>query len=279
VSPPGSIDSGRILFESKDLLTFSEGAMRRLRGARISMVFQEPMTSLNPVFTIGQQILEAVELHQERREAEAEALVVDILRRVGIPDPERRVHDYPHQLSGGMKQRAMIAMALVCRPALLLADEPTTALDVTIQAQILDLIRDLQREFGMAVMLITHDLGVVAEMADQVAVMYAGRIVERASADGLFGRPLHPYTVALFQSLPAARAPGERLTAIPGQVPSAFAYPPGCRFCERCTRALPACREEYPPLEEKAPGHWAACWRVPAAPSSPGPRPGAEEAP
>jgi peptide/nickel transport system ATP-binding protein len=263
VSPPGRIDGGSIYFEGRDLLALPERAMRRVRGARISMVFQEPMTSLNPVFTIGQQIIEAVELHQDVHDDEAEARALEMLRRVGIPDPEIRLDDYPHQLSGGMKQRAMIAMALVCQPALLLADEPTTALDVTIQAQILDLIRALQQSLGMAVILITHDLGVVAEMADDVAVMYAGRIVEQAPVGDLFGQPLHPYTIALFRSLPAAHADGERLNVIRGQVPSAFSYPVGCRFCERCDRSVERCRQEYPPFEEKAPGHWAACWQVP----------------
>ena len=263
VSPPGRIDGGAIVFEGRDLLGLSERAMRQVRGARISMVFQEPMTSLNPVFTIGDQIIEAVLLHQAVTPEEARERAAAMLRSVGISDPERRLDDYPHQLSGGMKQRAMIAMALVCRPALLLADEPTTALDVTIQAQILDLIRGLQKELGMAVLLITHDLGVVAEVADHVAVMYAGRIVEQAAVVDLFDRTLHPYTVALFESLPAVHA-GSRLRAIPGQVPSAFDYPQGCRFCERCSRAVERCRQSYPPLEEKAPGHWAACWQVPA---------------
>jgi len=263
VSPPGRIDGGAVIFEGRDLLGLPERAMRQVRGARISMVFQEPMTSLNPVFTIGDQIVEAVLLHQAVSPDEARERAAAMLRSVGIPDPERRLDDYPHQLSGGMKQRAMIAMALVCRPALLLADEPTTALDVTIQAQILELIRGLQKDLGMAVLLITHDLGVVAEVADQVAVMYAGRIVERAAVTDLFDRTLHPYTAALFESLPAVHD-GGRLRAIPGQVPSAFEYPPGCRFCERCSRAVERCRQAYPPLEEKAPGHWAACWRVPA---------------
>jgi oligopeptide/dipeptide ABC transporter ATP-binding protein len=268
VSPPGQIDGGSIHFEGRDLLSLSERAMRQVRGARISMVFQEPMTSLNPVFTIGQQIIEAVELHQDVRDDEAQARAVEMLRRVGIPDPEVRLDDYPHQLSGGMKQRAMIAMALVCRPALLLADEPSTALDVTIQAQILDLIRSLQQSLGMAVILITHDLGVVAEMADQVAVMYAGRIVEQAPVNDLFGQPRHPYTIALFHSLPAAHAEGERLNVIRGQVPSAFSYPSGCRFCARCDRAVERCGQEYPPFAEKAPGHWAACWQAPSQPGT-----------
>jgi oligopeptide/dipeptide ABC transporter ATP-binding protein len=263
VSPPGRIDGGSICFAGQDLLSLSERAMRQVRGARISMVFQEPMTSLNPVFTIGQQIAEAVELHQDVSADEARDRAAAMLRQVGIPDPEIRLDDYPHQLSGGMKQRAMIAMALVCRPDLLLADEPTTALDVTIQAQILDLIRALQQASGMAVILITHDLGVVAEMADQVAVMYAGRIVEQAPVNDLFGQPLHPYTSALFRSLPAAHAEGERLNVIRGQVPSAFSYPAGCRFCERCAAAVERCRQEYPPFTEKAAGHWAACWQVP----------------
>ncbi|MBN2449630.1 MAG: ABC transporter ATP-binding protein [Lentisphaeria bacterium] len=263
ISPPGRIDGGTVRFAGRNLLDLPERELRRIRGARISMIFQEPMTSLNPVFTIGSQIIEAIELHRGLRDEQARALAVDTLRTVGIADPERRVDEYPHQLSGGMKQRAMIAMALVCRPALLLADEPTTALDVTIQAQILDLMRDLQQRFGMALILITHDLGVVAEVADRVAVMYAGRIVESAAAIPLFEDPKHPYTRALLRSLPGARSARERLEAIPGQVPSALRYPPGCRFCDRCDLAVERCRAEYPPLVEKSPGHWSACWVLP----------------
>ena len=262
VDPPGRIESGTIPFDGQDLLKLSKRAMRSIRGARISMIFQEPMTSLNPVFTIGYQIMEAIRLHQKKDGDEAREIAVEMLQRVGIGNPERRVDEYPHQLSGGMKQRAMIAMALVCRPALLIADEPTTALDVTIQAQILDLIRELQKQLGMSVLLITHDLGVVAETADRVAVMYAGRIVEEAEVHELFANPKHPYTTALFRSLPSVTGRKARLEVIPGQVPSPMRFPTGCRFHPRCPLATDRCRNEYPPFEEKAPGHCAACWET-----------------
>jgi oligopeptide/dipeptide ABC transporter ATP-binding protein len=262
VSPPGRIVSGAIRYRGKDLLLLSERDMRAIRGGEIAMVFQEPMTSLNPVFTIGNQIGEAVRLHQNLSGAAVRERVIAALRRVEIPDPERRAKSYPHQLSGGMRQRAMIAMALACEPSLLIADEPTTALDVTIQAQILELLRGLRDSLGMAMILITHDLGIVAEQADDVAVMYAGRIVERASAIELFERPLHPYTVALLQAGTQHTGDQRRLAALPGTVPSLFRRPSGCRFRDRCPRAIADCAEVDPVLEEKAPGHEAACIRV-----------------
>ena len=258
--PPGRFVSGQIVFRGRDLLALPERDMRRVRGREIAMIFQEPMTSLNPVFSIGYQIEEAIRLHQGKRGQEARDTAIDALRMVGMSNPEQRVRDYPHLLSGGMKQRAMIAMALVCRPALLVADEPTTALDVTIQAQILDLLRSLQAELGMSILLITHDLGVVAEMARRVAVMYAGRIVELADVDELFQNPKHPYTVGLFRSLPSLERQRQRLEVIPGSVPSPLDLPEGCRFCPRCPLAIDRCAREYPTFEEKSPGHWSACW-------------------
>ena len=259
--PPGRIAGGRILFEGQDLVKKSERDMRRIRGNEISMIFQEPMTSLNPVFTVGDQILEALMLHTDVGRAEGLARTVEMLRKVGIPDPEQRVGEYPHQMSGGMRQRVMIAMALVCGPELLIADEPTTALDVTIQAQILDLLRGLQDDIGMSMLLITHDLGVVAEVAHHVAVMYLGRIVEEADIRELFDRPLHPYTVGLFRSRPTLRS-REKLATIPGQVPSPLAVPPGCPFHPRCPLSDgDRCERERPPLSAGAPdGHPAACW-------------------
>ena len=262
VTPPGRIVSGAIVYRGHDLLTLSERAMRRVRGKEIAMVFQEPMTSLNPVFTIGSQIAEAVRLHQRLGRAATRARVIEALRLVEMPEPERRADSYPHQLSGGMRQRAMIAMALACEPSLLVADEPTTALDVTIQAQILDLLRGLRERLGMAMLLITHDLGVVAEQADEVAVMYAGRIVERGTVLDVFERPLHPYTVALMAAV-GRLGSGERyLEALPGTVPSLLQLPSGCRFRDRCPRALDECARVDPTLEEKAAGHSAACIRV-----------------
>ena len=269
--PPGRIESGSVRLDSKELLTLSEGDMRAVRGNRIAMIFQEPMTSLNPVFTIGDQIAEAVVLHEKAGRAEAMRKAVAMLRKVGIPDPEQRVSEYPHQMSGGMRQRVMIAMALVCGPELLIADEPTTALDVTIQAQILDLLGDLRGASGMSMLMITHDLGIVAETADSVAVMYAGRIVEQADVRELFAAPLHPYTVGLFRSRPdlePASAAGEAdgptgqpLAVIPGTVPSPLAVPPGCPFHPRCPLADDArCPNERPPLQFKKGGHLAACW-------------------
>ena len=263
VSPPGRIVSGEIRYRGEDLLQRSEREMRQIRGGEIAMIFQEPMTSLNPVFTVGNQIGEAVRLHQSLDRGAVWQRVIDALRRVEIPDPERRAKSYPHELSGGMRQRAMIAMALACEPSLLIADEPTTALDVTIQAQILELLRGLRDSLGMAMMLITHDLGIVAEQADEVAVMYAGRIVERGSAIDVFERPLHPYTVALMQAGGRHEgAPRHRLDALPGTVPSLFRRPSGCRFRDRCVRAIAECADIDPMLEEKAPAHEAACIRV-----------------
>jgi oligopeptide/dipeptide ABC transporter ATP-binding protein len=267
-TPPGRIVAGSVRMDGTSLLDLPEAEMRSVRGNRISMIFQEPMTSLNPVFTLGDQIAEAVILHQKVRRKEALGRAAVMLRKVGIPDPESRLREYPHQMSGGMRQRVMIAMALVCGPKLLIADEPTTALDVTIQAQILDLLRSLQADLGMSLLLITHDLGVVAETAHHVAVMYAGRIVEEADVQVLFDGPLHPYTVGLFRSRPSLEYRGP-LAVIPGQVPSPLAVPPGCPFHPRCPLADGArCKTERPPLEPKAPDHTAACWhsdRVAAA--------------
>ena len=263
VEPPGRIVSGEIRYRGEDLLRRSERAMREIRGGEIAMVFQEPMTSLNPVFTIGNQIGEAVRLHQGLGRAATRARVIDALRRVEISEPERRATSYPHELSGGMRQRAMIAMALACEPSLLIADEPTTALDVTIQAQILDLLRGLRDSLGMAMILITHDLGIVAEQADEMAVMYAGRIVERASVVDVFEHPLHPYTVALMQAAGQRHgARQRRLEALPGTVPGLFRRPSGCRFRDRCARAIAECAEIDPMLEEKATAHTVACIRV-----------------
>ncbi len=259
--PPGRI-GGRILFEGTDLLTLPEAAMRRLRGNTISMIFQEPMTSLNPVLTIGRQIGESVRLHEGASASQAEARAVEMLTLVGIPAPGRRVREYPHQLSGGMRQRVMIAMALACNPKLLIADEPTTALDVTIQAQILDLMRDLQVRLGSAILLITHDLGVVAETAQRVVVMYAGRKVEEASAADLFARPQHPYTRGLLGAVPRLGTAGggrTRLAEIPGLVPSLRQKIVGCAFAGRCQSATDLCRTTAPAVAEKRPGHYAAC--------------------
>ncbi len=261
-SPPGRIVSGAVLLEGQDLLRLEPARMRRIRGGKIGMVFQEPMTALNPVFTIGSQITEAVLAHRDVSRAEAAEMAVDMLERVGIPDPFRCLGLYPHEMSGGMLQRAMIAMALMCRPVLLIADEPTTALDVTIQAQILRLLEELRRELGMSVLLITHDLGVVAQVADRVAVMYAGQIVECADVRPIFAEPLHPYMVSLLRSLPALGARKNRLEAIPGQVPDPRRFPSGCRFHPRCYMAAPACSRVGPELREVRPGHRAACIRL-----------------
>jgi peptide/nickel transport system ATP-binding protein len=266
-SPPGRYISGQIRFEGRNLLDLDMAEMRRLRGAEISMIFQEPMTSLNPVLTVGRQIGETLVLHQGLDQKAAEARAVEMLRLVGIPEAERRVKEYPHQLSGGMRQRVMIAMALACNPKLLIADEPTTALDVTIQAQILDLMRELKSRVGAAIILITHDLGVVAEMAERVVVMYAGRKVEEASVDDLFARPRHPYTLGLMGSIPhlgsslAHNAP-PRLAEIQGVVPSLREEIPGCAFAPRCSFATERCRRERPMIEELAPGHFAACFEA-----------------
>ena len=267
-SPPGRTVEGRVLFGGRDLLALPEPEMRRIRGDAISMIFQEPMTSLNPVLTIGRQIAEALVLHRGLSREQADARAIEMLRLVRMPEPEHRVVQYPHQLSGGMRQRVMIAMALACEPRLLIADEPTTALDVTIQAQILDLMRELKARTGAAIMLITHDLGVVAEMAQRVIVMYAGRKVEEASVLDLFALPRHPYTRGLLDSIPklgaaggaSEGAVGGRLAEIAGTVPSLVQPIVGCAFAPRCAYARERCRIEYPPLEEKARGHWAACW-------------------
>ena len=287
-TPPGKYESGRIEFDGQDLLRFNEKQMRRIRGNQIAMIFQEPMTSLNPVYTIGDQIMEAVLLHQRVSKANARQIAEAALRDVGIADARARLDEYPHQMSGGMRQRVMIAMALACRPRLLLADEPTTALDVTIQAQILALLRKLQDEHGMSVLLITHDLGVVAENADVVAVMYAGRVVEYGTVHEVFDRPLHPYTRGLFASMPKLGETRPRLETIPGTVPNPAEFPPGCPFHPRCSRTreladsspqdqtvtirggrktdldthrvMGQCVAHDPPLLEVSPGHWAACW-------------------
>jgi oligopeptide/dipeptide ABC transporter ATP-binding protein len=267
-SPPGRIVGGQIRFEGRNLLELTEREMEDIRGNDVSMIFQEPMTSLNPLLTVGRQIAEAIELHRGLPRREAWDAAIDMLRRVHIPEPERRVHAYPHQLSGGMRQRAMIAMALSCNPKLLIADEPTTALDVTIQAQILDLMRELQDTTGAAIILITHDMGVVAENADRVVVMYAGRKVEEASADDLFERPGHPYTKGLLGSLPNLEVAAQtdtrraRLAEIKGMVPSLANLPQGCSFAARCGFATEECRAAYPPLAQHRPGHWVACWHA-----------------
>ena len=258
----GRIVGGEIRYRGENLLEFDEARMRRVRGNEISMIFQEPMTSLNPVFTVGTQIEEAIVLHQRLSKKDARDKAIEMLRLVKIPEPETRVDDYPHELSGGMRQRVMIAMALSCNPSLLIADEPTTALDVTIQAQILNLIEELQEQLGMALLLITHDLGVVAEQADDVAIMYAGRIVEHATPEIIFSRPLHPYTVGLLKSIPGYGGIGEKLEAIPGIVPSPLNLPDGCRFSDRCSRVEDKCRMREPELREVEERHWVSCFLV-----------------
>jgi peptide/nickel transport system ATP-binding protein len=262
--PPGHIRPGSFIeFDGRNLLALQPKELRAIRGNRIAMIFQEPMTSLNPVLTIGDQVAEAAVVHENLSRSAARARAIDMLRQVGIPDPDQRVDDYPHQLSGGMRQRVMIAMALICHPQILIADEPTTALDVTIQAQILELLGQLQQQLGMAVLLITHDLGVVAGTADRVLVMYAGQVVETASTGDLFAQPLHPYTEGLLASIPRIDRPRDRLHSIPGSVPAATAWPAGCRFHPRCPYAWEKCRTEEPPLlEAGAPGHAARCWLV-----------------
>jgi oligopeptide/dipeptide ABC transporter ATP-binding protein len=263
-SPPGRIVGGSVRLGGRGLLDLSTEEMRRVRGREISMIFQEPMTSLNPVFRVGEQIAEVMRLHQNLDRREAVSSSVDMLRKVGIPSPETRVNNYPHQLSGGMRQRVMIAIALACRPRLMLADEPTTALDVTIQAQMLDLIGRLQSEIGTSVILITHDLGVIAEATREVAVMYAGQIVERSPTRELFSAPLHPYTVGLIGSIPGLRGPTGKpgmLSVIPGTVPSLSNLPAGCRFQDRCPDVFSPCREKEPLMKEYSPGHSARCWK------------------
>jgi len=264
-SPPGRIVSGAVRFNGRDLLRLTEPEMRKVRGNDISMIFQEPMTSLNPVLTIGRQIAETLVLHRAMTRSDAMARAVELLRLVHIPEPARRAGEYPHQMSGGMRQRVMIAMALACDPRLLIADEPTTALDVTIQAQILDLMRELQAKTGAAILLITHDLGVVAEMAQRVVVMYAGRKVEEAPVGELFARPRHPYTRGLMNSMPrlgAGHGARQRLQEIPGMVPSLREPLVGCAFAARCAYAVENCRADVPVFEPKAPGHAVACWEA-----------------
>ena len=265
--PPGRIVGGSVRLDGRDLLRLDEDAMRNVRGNEMSMIFQEPMTSLNPVMTIGEQIGEAIRLHQAMPASAVAEKAVEMLRLARIPEPAQRAGEYPHQLSGGMRQRAMIAMALACNPKVLIADEPTTALDVTIQAQILELMQDLQRELGTALILITHDLGIVAETAQRVIVLYAGRKVEEAEVEELFARPQHPYTRGLMASIPRlpsmrgeAAVAGARLAEIPGMVPALSNLPSGCVFAPRCALADQRCAAEFPPYEEKRPGHWAACW-------------------
>ena len=259
----GRISGGTVRFEGKDLATLSPQEMRALRGDRMAMIFQEPMTSLNPAFTIGDQLIEGIRVHRNVSAEEARTRAIEMLARVRIPSPEQRIDEYPHKLSGGMRQRVMIAMALSCEPKLLIADEPTTALDVTIQAQVLDLMRTLREETGTAIILITHDLGVVAELADEVAVMYSGRIVERAPVQRLFDHPQHPYTVGLLGSIPSLHLEQERLHAIDGQVPTPMTRVQGCRFAPRCPFAIARCREQDPPLMTMGQGHESACWRAP----------------
>lgn len=264
--PPGRIFGGSIIFEGQDVMKLSSAEIRRLRGNKIAMIFQEPMTALNPVYTIGDQIGETYITHQDLSKREAMDQSIKMLHLVGIPAPEKRVHEYPHQLSGGMRQRAMIAMAMACRPTLLIADEPTTALDVTIQAQILDLMLDLKDKLGMSIMMITHDLGVIAEVSDQVVVMYAGAVVEYAPIDTLFLDPRHPYTIGLIGSIPKLGAKFETgkqpLSEIQGLVPNLIRLPPGCLFGPRCTRVMEICRQERPPLFNLGPDHRVRCWLI-----------------
>ncbi|MCE5266231.1 MAG: ABC transporter ATP-binding protein [Deltaproteobacteria bacterium] len=263
--PHGRIAGGEILYHGTDLLRLSEAEMRSIRGNQISMIFQEPMTSLNPVYTVERQIIEAVRVHISLPRRAEKALALEMLEKVGIPEPSRRIHCFPHELSGGLRQRVMIAMALSCKPHLLIADEPTTALDVTIQAQILELLKALQKELGMSIMVITHDMGVIADVADRVAVMYAGKIVEFASAVDLFSGPLHPYTSGLLECIPHLNKDAQRLSTIPGMVPGPFDLPDGCRFSNRCPFSTETCHRLEPELREYAPSHRAACWHVDAA--------------
>jgi len=262
VPKPGRIEARSVRLAGQELTALSVPEMRALRGAGIGMIFQEPMTSLSPVVTVGDQVVEAIRLHEKVSRAAARERVLALFQRVGIPDPGERLDAYPHELSGGLKQRVMIAMALAMRPKMLIADEPTTALDVTIQAQILELLRELQREYQTAILLITHDLGVVNELADRVAVMYAGRIVEEGTRHEMLAGGQHPYTQGLLRSIPARARHGERLTEIPGTVPSPGQWPPGCHFSTRCPRVLPHCRERVPETEWLAPGHRVDCFAV-----------------
>lgn len=265
-SPPCSYPSGEILFEGKDLLKTSEKELQRIRGNEIAMIFQDPMTSLNPVFTVGKQLIESIRKHQKVSKKEAKLRAIQMLTDVGIADPDKRMKEYPHQFSGGMRQRVMIAMALSCNPKLLIADEPTTALDVTIQAQLLELMSSLQEKYGMAIIMITHDLGVVARIADRIIVMYGGTVVEEGSTNDLFYEPLMPYSWSLLQSLPSSnQRKGDRLVPIPGQPPNLLHLPEGCRFQPRCPFAKEQCKEMDPPLAEKVPGHRASCLLSPDA--------------
>jgi len=261
-TPPGKYVSGNILFNGEEILTKTDDEMRKIRGKDIAMIFQEPMTSLNPVYTVGDQIAEAIIIHQGKKKKEAIEIAINMLKKVGIPSPEKRVREYPHQLSGGMRQRVMIAMALSCNPMVLIADEPTTALDVTVQAQILDLMRKMQKESGAAIMFITHDLGVVAEMADRVVVMYAGKIVEEGAVDKIFDSPMHPYTIGLLNSIPQLDSKGkETLHVIEGMVPGLDELPNGCAFNPRCNHAMDICREKKPELITiMSSGRKCACW-------------------
>ncbi len=260
VDTPGKIVAGQILFNGADLLKLSNNDMVRMRGSRISMIFQQPQTSLNPVYTVGDQVAEVLEVHQKLKSSEAWSKAIDLLRLVGIPDPQKRCHAYPHEMSGGQAQRVMIAMALALGPQLLIADEPSTALDVTIQAQILDLMRDLVDRLGTSVILITHDLGVIAEMADRVAVMYAGQIVEKAEVNELFENPLHPYTQGLIGSIPIIGRERDMLDVIPGSVPNLVNLPPGCRFAPRCRACMEICTEKDPLLIDTSENHSVQCW-------------------
>jgi oligopeptide/dipeptide ABC transporter ATP-binding protein len=261
-NPPARIVSGRIMFDGQDIATLDERAIRELRGDALAMIYQDPMTSLNPVFSVGEQIAETVRLHRNASHSAALARAVEMLELAGIPDPLRCARSYPHQLSGGMRQRAVIAIALACNPKLLIADEPTTALDVTIQAQVLDLMRRLQRELGTAIILITHDLGVIAELVDTVVVMYAGKVVERAPVRRLFASPRHPYTRGLLRSVPSLDTREHRMRTIEGSVPSAFDLPSGCRFHPRCAHTQPICRNQEPPVVSDGGGGEAACWAL-----------------
>ena len=261
-SPPARVAAGEVRFEGRRLTGLSERQMQPIRGPGIGMIFQEPMTSLNPVFSIGEQIMETIRAHERLPQAQLRARAIAMLDKVGIPAAARRLDDYPHQMSGGQRQRVMIAMALACRPRLLIADEPTTALDVTIQAQILDLLMDLRDEFGMAIIIITHNMGVIAETADRVAVMYAGRVIEEAPVARIFDHPLHPYTRGLLECVPSLTEDRERLVAIPGTLPEPSRRPRGCRFAPRCPMAEPACTQAVPMLETVEPAHTAACFRV-----------------
>jgi peptide/nickel transport system ATP-binding protein len=263
VASPGKVEAEAVLFGDRDVLKLSADERRRLRGGKMSMIFQEPMTSLNPVHTVGQQIIEAILAHSAMTPRAARARAIEMLELVRIPSAATRIDDFPHNMSGGMRQRVMIAMALSCEPSLLIADEPTTALDVTIQAQILDLLSDLQQRLGMAILIITHDLGVIAEVADEVLVMYAGRIVESATVNDLFADPQHPYTIGLLGSIPRIDVDRARLATIEGTVPSPNNQPAGCRFAPRCPFATQRCTLDPPPLREIAPGHRVACWKAP----------------